>query len=549
MPKKIHVSVRPFDLQKLQREVNILLISDLHYDVKKESKVGYDKTLKGVSINESLVKSLSEQGKNWHPDIVVIAGDLVNQNQSKNYRDFIHLIKLLVDRFPVLRNAIFTTPGNHDVDRKTKQPFIDNLKKRFVDEKKIKSSYTKNKLIDIIHTVSKENILNNKELLSQFKAFEKSYFKVYLEKREDLIKKGILGKEKDIIYPVTGFKSFYTVSIHGITLASHNSSFFCNFSEVKEDCLWNDRNNLFLVKDFVDATLNNLENCNEPIVSFLHHPFYYLHESEHIWPINDGGNDVYNNFTNIVNKSDLLLSGHVHGDLQDPSFLQNSAYIVTNGTSFTTDDFNNKCYPYTYALLKINKQLRHFTFKKFIYKADDPKNGIKKGFHELKNKWDSVYTFRRDEKMPPPSLEYEKVRTLYYFSKLPEYKKNQLYCFFLYQLDLFQQDIKETIGDFEFETLTIRGKKAVQVKGGIKEPIIILLIDKKSPIIEIRKFLESGIEHFKKDYRRVYFSLSMKNLLEDKVISDFRVKEIADYYRALISTSKVDFVSVNLLYH
>lgn len=548
---KLKVTRPPFDLNQLQREVNILLLSDLHYDINKEAAIGYDPKIKGVEINNELVTTLKNLPKEWHPDIVIIAGDLVNLNKKDNYRDFIDLVKKLTSAYPTLRNAVFTTPGNHDIERTYKDDFIGFLESLYAGKELI-PSYTKENCIDLINTFSKEDISKNRNVFKRFLKYESEAFEIYLANQNELYKKKILKKTKTRKKIIEKIKTSYISEILGLSLICHNSSFFCSFSLKDKPCSWNDRNNLFLIKEIIDTSITKI-NKENPIISFLHHPFYYLNETEHIAATSRENNNTYNNFNKIVINSDLILCGHVHGDLHDPAYLQNSAYLITNGTSFTTDSFENKCYPFTFALIKVNKQLRNFSLKKFIYQPS--KDSAPSGFFEKPNNSKKSFKLQQRDTALPPHLECEKIRLLDYFMGATKISKSKFYKFLIYQLMIFHPklninennyDIKESkqkfpsIPDIDFDQLTISSPN--------HETIFIIIINKY-----VRKNLRLILEEYKNEVTKnnfpVYFSLNMDDFKESHEYSDFKIRTEYEYFRALVSMSKIDYVSVNLLYH
>src|SRR5258705_13054565 len=207
-----------FDLERLIREVNILLISDLHYDL--------SKTLPGVpplalKINEVLVNSLPDVNDDWEPDIVIVAGDLVNHGKEANYCYYFDLLEKITQKYKNLKNAIFSTPGNHDINREnivSSYNYLYSNKNKFPTEK-IKNSYTSNDIINTVFTVSQYDLNSKKKkgLIEFLKAFEKDYFKTYLEMREKVKERKILNNVPKI-YPVNGLSTVYLKEILGVTL-------------------------------------------------------------------------------------------------------------------------------------------------------------------------------------------------------------------------------------------------------------------------------------------------------------------------------------------
>lgn len=184
MPLEVLIEKCPFPLERLQREVNILLISDLHYDVNK-SAMGND----GKEINKQLVKSLPAKDSEWAPDIVIVAGDLVNQNKEESYALYFDLIEALVTKYRNLRHAVFSTPGNHDVSRKKFMGVLQYMFELHRLNVSLKNSYTSNSYVDMLMTITKKQFTSTPDLRQFLQNYEAEYFDLYLKMRDELAKK------------------------------------------------------------------------------------------------------------------------------------------------------------------------------------------------------------------------------------------------------------------------------------------------------------------------------------------------------------------------
>jgi 3',5'-cyclic AMP phosphodiesterase CpdA len=546
---EIKVEETPFDLERLQREVNILLISDLHYDIKKEQSKG--DWVKGETVNKCLIDSLVEQPEpGWEPDIVVVAGDLVNLNKVENYKLYFSFVDSLTKAFPNLKDAFFSTPGNHDVNRENAVsafPYLYKFQKLYPTVE-VTSSFTNNPVVDTIYTTVRQRIEEIPELDKVLVAFEEEYFKTYLQKRKQLDDDGILNPIKvDEIF--SGIKTVYSRSLLGVTMVSLNSSFFCNLSQTGQD-----RNHLFLIRSIVDKVANHLkENGNGSIITFMHHPYYYLHESEHVAPVLlEDKDEPLNNFNKLVKRSDLILSGHMHGDLREPTFLQQNAYLVTNGTSYTTDNFEGKCYPYTYALLKINKQLGKFSMKKFRYEAICEDSLDKYAYKCISEKTLPYYKFFQRAGGPNNSVETEKVRVLHYFKNIGDKRDpHSGWRFFIYQLRMYCPGLKNDSISVLFEEEQAPHKpeiKQLRISYGEEVRIIIYIMDGLTVVPDIREILDGGRGSFQKGYL-VFFSVKMELLFSGELPSVKIVENLRQTFQADVLIRKIEMVNINLLYH
>lgn len=538
---KVPISKCPFDLERLQREVNILLISDLHYDLRKERSKPLE--LRGKRINKELVLSIEGAGDDWEPDIVIVAGDLVNQNESSHYKNYFDLLGKLIRRFPNLKHCVFSTPGNHDVNRKQFLNVLPYLHSLYGNE--VKNSYTGNQIVDMLFSVSKKELTPDlQELLSNF---ENDYFSTYLQKRRELEEgRRHLLYPQDIQFPVEDIKTVYFTEILGLTLVCHNSSFFCNLSQMNSD-----RNNLFLIRALVEK-MNSTIPKSAPIITFMHHPFYFLHDTEHVAPTTaNPAKGEFNNFIKIVDNTDIIAAGHVHGVLHDPTFLQNKAYMITNGTSFTTEDFDGKCYPYTYALIKINKQLRKFAMKKFCFQVKDGSKYTKNGYYCDAKEESNYYDFFERSDAGFTSVEMEKLRTLLHISNVKARQTHLTYKLFVYQLGLYQDEFRfNKLKKFDITSKRLNAShvREVLIKAPAGKAACIYLIESE----DYMEKLETILKDFSRTTPKntvVYFSVKHSLLLEKGKVSLLKIETLHQYFKSLVLLSKKEKISINLLYH
>ena len=93
----------------MKRPVSILCISDLHYE--EGDMRAIDNLCKDYE--EFVNDQENAQNKRWHPDYIVVAGDVVNYNHL-DYSQPQKNIKKLMRAFGVDKRHIIVVPGNHD---------------------------------------------------------------------------------------------------------------------------------------------------------------------------------------------------------------------------------------------------------------------------------------------------------------------------------------------------------------------------------------------------------------------------------------------------
>jgi predicted MPP superfamily phosphohydrolase len=533
----------PFDIERLQREVNILVISDLHYNIRpKENTTPPD----AEAINDRIVSAIADAKTEWKPDVVLIAGDLVNQCRPENYPLFFDLIRKLVDCYSNLKNTIYCTPGNHDVTRPERGDYsVIKMLQTLRDGKK-RNPYGLSRRIKNIYALARNPVLSTTLMSETMGNLEKKIFATYLAKQS------LLREEypASMDHPVPGIFTSYTSRILGVNIVSHNTSFFCNRSD-------NDRSNLFLVLDIVKKTVESIPNTG-PVISFMHHPYFFLHESEYIAPIlsEEPGKEVFNCFSRVLGSSDLVISGHVHGDLQDPTFLQHHAYLITNGTSYTQDNIEGMGYPYTFALLKVNKLRRWFAMKKFIYDHNLCSYINKSGDHP------PHFTFveRKPSGQPAkpypgdPNLYSEKLDIIDHITNLDKGSElEKEYRSMVYQLGFYENGFKIDPGQpkrFRFVEEQVDSVSAVLIESvETKRRVIIYRVTEISVINPIQDILDDIKDDKQRDLSvKIYFSIDRKLFKDGNIVQSSTIGETCREYRNYVLCAKLESVGIDLLF-
>lgn len=348
------------EFEVLCRETNLLLLSDLHYKKGSESR--------NREINELIVrriKSFVNKYPDWIPHAICICGDLVDKGEEINYQYLLELLSELRSNFKLLKYYTFSTPGNHDINRERIVSSFDFLYSRMLDSgittrmQSFSGSPVVDNIFDICSLPLEEFYENDLRLFRALSSFEKEYFKTFITNKAKInhFASGQFQLNDSIL-----FETFYSINALGLNFTSVNSSFFSNFSSPN-----NDRNNLFLIGAVIELLRQRvmkispiLENqYSLPVVTIMHHPYFYLHESEHLYPEMKGRN--LNNFQACAEFSEIILSGHTHGRFLKPILFSDTTYLISNGASCLTEEDSHL----TLALIKINKIGDYFRIKPF----------------------------------------------------------------------------------------------------------------------------------------------------------------------------------------
>ena len=115
----------------MKRPISILCISDLHFEATGMEAIKQLHKDYNNFINQD---KDNVQNKRWHPDYIVVAGDIVNYGVT-DYSEPNKSIELLMSDFGIDRSHVILVPGNHDktIPAQTTIRGLDKCKKTFND--------------------------------------------------------------------------------------------------------------------------------------------------------------------------------------------------------------------------------------------------------------------------------------------------------------------------------------------------------------------------------------------------------------------------------
>lgn len=300
------------------KKPSILWLSDIHYKELKEATDEQEEDLISAYIN-----SLTDLIKKTDFSHIIITGDLVFGGKIEQYKS---LYKNFIEKiWDYKKNTrLIVIPGNHDVDY-DKDKDIENILKKLVG----KDSYEKKE--DFIST-------NDKlfdELFENYQIHFNEFIKMRLKDLED--------DKKIKIYKYLDTKGLYGI-IHdieyNIIFNCFNTSWICLGNDIlhkniKED-IKNDREelNAFLdnmsygniiigelarMRAMFEKNINSIEEEECSIISCMHHPISWLHYKLLY--------DVKNDFDWLIDKTDILLTGHLHLPYFLPNIYRQNTYV------------------------------------------------------------------------------------------------------------------------------------------------------------------------------------------------------------------------------
>lgn len=304
-------------------EINILHISDLHFGMESEK----DETKKAQRDNalKEMIKTLSNLKDGDRPHIVVISGDIAWQGKESAYSIANEWISNLLNVLNVGKENLVVCAGNHDINRNKTMGMSPPKNAAQADE-----------------WLSVEHLEN---FIRPFEAFER-----FCEGME-ITKLSMGSKEFNLV----GQRE-----IHGIKFVVLNSAWFCRGNEDRGE-LWLGLPQLELMQSN-EQLINPSDYDNGPItIAVVHHPKEWLNDAEQNTYERPG------TYRYLSQRTHLILSGHVHAAIEEPSRIFNHAYSVIGGATYAGERYRNN-----FSILKVNKESR--TCEQIPYEYD-PRNG------------------------------------------------------------------------------------------------------------------------------------------------------------------------------
>ena len=309
-------------------KVNILHLSDLHFGVERSderpAKTALD--LRANTLDE-LIKELKKIDDGWKPDIVVISGDIGWRGCADDYGDAQTWIEKKLLKVLELRvDDLVVCAGNHDINRNYTKGILPPSTPEDAD--------------DWLSIESLENFIRPFEGYNNF-CSELSIPELSI---------------KDQKYHLIGVRK-----LKDLRFVVLNSAWFSRKGEDGDKGkLWIGLKQLEVMA--AASQLTQTENYDTGVITIaiLHHPPEWL---------NDNENNIYNErkstFNYLAQHSHIILTGHVHGRVDEPDRKYNSAYLFKGGATYAGDNYRNN-----FSLYQIDTEKR--SLQRQIYEFDPP---------------------------------------------------------------------------------------------------------------------------------------------------------------------------------
>lgn len=326
--------------------VNILHLSDLQFGIS-AGLSGKDSVAireRERVLEEKLLHHLQNGiPEDWVPNIIVASGDLAWSATKSDYEKFGNWLEKLLDVLDIpIQNVILCT-GNHDIssvaakaNSKSREELLNKAKEGLNNKAKEELN---NKVNEELLNRAKEELIPDTpegriyEKFSEFISFCKGEIdsKIVIMPLEN-----ILPKESEGRY-LYGYRDLL-----GLRFNVLNTSWYCG-DNIKKESSTSDKNYLWIGEQFVKDLTQNLEKNDKYSITVFHHPFDWLNPKE--------GDDNATVKKKLLRFSDIILCGHVHTKVDEPTFEHNRAQIFQSGALWEGQD-----YTYESRIIKINKR-------------------------------------------------------------------------------------------------------------------------------------------------------------------------------------------------
>lgn len=286
--------------------MRIIHLSDIHFKNTVEETENWSK----------LIEDLKRIGLNKDKDIILITGDLIDKGGT----DFESLeeafdifkekrINILLNELKMEKNNIFFCPGNHDVDRKRDNKYIEvGLQSTLINQENI------NEFAETTKMKFEEGLFK----VESYKLFEREFY--------------------------SGFKNCY--------ITNYNSNYIVDIDNIKVGitCLntsWRcagDDKNLILGEFQINDSLNIIRECDIKIC-LMHHSFEELQDFE-----------VKNIKKLITENYNYLFVGHVHTNnlIMNIDFSGNLFTSIAQSNSISNKDEIDFSFAMGYSIIELD---------------------------------------------------------------------------------------------------------------------------------------------------------------------------------------------------
>jgi predicted MPP superfamily phosphohydrolase len=281
---------------------NILHLTDLHFGWDEDAAKKAARQL----VLDGMIEHIAQLPKEWRPQLICISGDIAWKGRADEYALAKAWLTKLLARLGLGFERVVVCAGNHDVDRG-----ITGRMGRPIDAAEADDILT----APIAH-----------HNLSAFAAFA------------DFCKDSGITP-----YTFQGEPSYLLGStvLDGVRFVAFNSAWFCK-DKYDKGKLWL---GLPLIR-LIEAKGDLKPTAGQPTVCLIHHPPDWWHEDE-----TNATTGRPNTLDYIAHRTDMILTGHTHGEVRKADRIAQGALHLTGGAGYSGADHYN-----SFRLIRIGKK-------------------------------------------------------------------------------------------------------------------------------------------------------------------------------------------------
>lgn len=350
------------------RKISIIHISDIHFDRNEPENQGL--------VLEAFFADLKSKVESLDPanTYCIISGDLVNRGNSERiFNDFYNNFIKRLNKLIPLPN-IFCSPGNHDLNRKVVE---DNFE---LHQKLVSGDFDESKFNHLIKT---EDTIIKKKF---------HHFDHFIKNKMMTSNYNILGYSKLLVPEITLFFLNCSILSHG------------GYNRIEDKGL------LKIETSGLNEWIH--QNKGRLKILVMHHPLDYL------------TNFAKSEITSMLkNGIDVIISGHIHDQELNYSFVSDSQSIIKLGSPQL---FSNKTDLNGYAIITfLDEKLDSVEYREWVRRQRKFMSG-----QNFSGTEDGVYSFNRKEitqdDVITRKLESNFNKAMRSYSKTPRWVKRKL---------------------------------------------------------------------------------------------------------------------------
>lgn len=307
----------------MKKTVNVLHLSDLHFGIELSEDRTETALARRKNTLDALITELSRLEYSMKPDMVVISGDIGWKGIDDDYRQARGWVEnKLLKALDLSQDDLIVCAGNHDIDRGKTTGLEPPKSPDKADE-----------------WLAIENLENFTRPFEPFSRF-----------CDDL---------KIPVLHING-KPFHLIGVRehkGLRIVVLNSAWFCRGKNDK-DKLWLGLPQLKVMNSAGQLADPEQYDSGPIFISILHHPTEWFNGAE-----TTGRRDRPTTLGYLAQRCHLILSGHVHGDPDEPDRKSDSAYLFKGGATYSGDDYKNN-----FSIFQIHPDER--TFSRHVFEFD-----------------------------------------------------------------------------------------------------------------------------------------------------------------------------------